>query len=111
MESIKILKSREDLNWDYNEETDVFFFSIGKPQIAVGVQIGEGLIVRYDECNKEVIGVILTGLRDKVLKKLDKETAFVEEEKLAAEAERQTVSQDAESAVYGKQSFDHGGEA
>ena len=111
MEEIKILKNRVDVNWDYNEETDVFFFSIGKPQIAAGLSISDGLVVRYDESNKEVIGVILTGLREKVLKKLEIKCASVEEEKRTAEVKRQTASKEAESAKYGNQSFDQGGEA
>jgi hypothetical protein len=37
----------------------------------VGVDIGEGVVARYDEANKEVMGVTLIGLRARVLKELN----------------------------------------
>ena len=52
MEAIKILDKKENLNWDYDEEADVLYISIGKPRKALGVDIGEGAIVRYIEKNR-----------------------------------------------------------
>jgi uncharacterized protein YuzE len=43
MEAIKILDKQENLNWDYDEEADVLYISIGEPQKALGVDIGEGV--------------------------------------------------------------------
>ena len=45
---MKILEKPDSLRWDYDEEADVLYLSIGKPTPAVGVDIGEGVIVRYD---------------------------------------------------------------
>jgi hypothetical protein len=39
----------------------------------VGVDIGEGVIVRYDEARQEVVGLTLLGLRDRLLKGLREE--------------------------------------
>ena len=115
MEKIKILKNRVDVNWDYNEEKDIFYLSLGKSQTAISMDIGEGLIVHYDETQKEVIGLTLTGLREKVLKKLDKEISSdreaKKEDKKSANAEHKAAEKDEESAAYGKQLFDQGGEA
>ena len=47
MEAIRILDKKENLNQDYDEEADVPYISIGEPQNALGVDIGEGAIVRY----------------------------------------------------------------
>jgi uncharacterized protein YuzE len=58
------------ITWDYNEEADVLYLSVGEPQPAVGVDIGEGVILRYDEARKEVIGLTLIGLRERLLKGL-----------------------------------------
>ncbi|MFQ5796133.1 MAG: DUF2283 domain-containing protein, partial [Candidatus Bipolaricaulia bacterium] len=60
----------EAIHWDYDEEADVLYLSIGEPQVAVGVDIGEGVIVRYDEARKEVVGLTLIGLRARLLKGL-----------------------------------------
>ena len=49
MEAIKILEKKENLNWDYDEDADVLYISIGEPRKALGVDIGEGAIVRYIE--------------------------------------------------------------
>jgi uncharacterized protein YuzE len=49
---------------------DVLYLSIGEPQPAVGMDIGEGIILRYDEVRKEVVGLTLIGLRARLLKGL-----------------------------------------
>jgi uncharacterized protein YuzE len=70
MEAVKILEKPAAINWDYDEEADVLYLSIGKPQPAVGVDIGEGVILRYDETCQEVVGLTLIGLRARLLKSL-----------------------------------------
>jgi uncharacterized protein YuzE len=63
MEALKILEGKPQLNWDYDEEADVLYISVGKPGPAVGVDIGEGVIVRWDEQKREVVGLTIIGLR------------------------------------------------
>jgi hypothetical protein len=46
MEALKILEGKPQLDWDYDEEADVLYISVGKPRPALGVDIGEGVIVR-----------------------------------------------------------------
>jgi len=70
METIKILEKKENLNWDYDEEADVLYISIGEPQKAVGVDIGEGAIIRYIESTGEVVGLTLIGVKERLLKSL-----------------------------------------
>lgn len=70
MESVKILKQDAEISWDYDEEADVLYLSIGDPQPAVGMDIGEGVILRYDEVRQEVVGLTLVGLRTRLLKEL-----------------------------------------
>ena len=70
METVKILEKPAAINWDYDEEADVLYLSVGEPQPAVGVDIGEGTVLRYDEARKEVVGVTLIGLKARLLKEL-----------------------------------------
>lgn len=63
MEALKILEGKPQLDWEYDEEADVLYISVGKPRPAVGVDIGEGVIVRWDEKRKEIIGLTIIGLR------------------------------------------------
>ena len=70
MEAIKILEREENLNWDYDENADVLYISIGEPQKALGVDIGEGAIVRYIEATGEVVGLTLIGVKERLLKSL-----------------------------------------
>ncbi len=67
MEAIKILDKKENLDWDYDEEADVLYISIGKPKKAIGVDIGKGDIVRYVEKTGEVVGLTLIGVRERLL--------------------------------------------
>lgn len=70
MEALKILERKQNLNWDYDEEADVLYLSVGDPQKALGVDIGEGLVVRMDASEKEVVGLTVVGLRSRLLKNL-----------------------------------------
>ena len=70
METVKILEKPAAINWDYDEEADVLYLSVGEPQPAVGVDIGEGTVLRYDEARNEVVGVTLIGLKARLLKEL-----------------------------------------
>jgi len=66
-EAIRILERPTAITWDYDEEADVLYLSIGEPRPAVGIDVSEGVIVRYDEDRKEVIGLTLIGLRERLL--------------------------------------------
>ncbi|MBI4492371.1 MAG: DUF2283 domain-containing protein [Chloroflexi bacterium] len=70
MEAIKILEKPTAITWDYDEDADVLYLSIGEPRPAVGVDIGEGVVLRFDEARKEVVGLTLLGLRARLLKGL-----------------------------------------
>jgi uncharacterized protein YuzE len=72
MEAVKILEKREKIDLEYDEEGDVLYLSIGKPRKATGVDIGQGVIVRYDEKKKEVVGLTVLGVRSKLLENLRK---------------------------------------
>lgn len=65
MEALKILDKKESLNWDYDEEADVLYISIGKPVKALGLDAGEGVIIRYQEDTREVVGVTIIGVRER----------------------------------------------
>lgn len=70
---IKILEKPADVSWDYDEEADVLYLSVGEPRPAVGVDIGDGVIARYDKERKEVVGVTLIGLHARLLRELEQD--------------------------------------
>lgn len=70
MEAVKILEKPTAVDWDYDEESDVLYLSLGKPQPALGIDIGEGMILRYDATSNEVVGLTLIGLRARLLQNL-----------------------------------------
>ena len=70
MDAIKILQATQTASWDYDETADVLYLSIGKPQSAIGVDIGDGIVLRYDEATKEVVGLTMIGLRAKLPKQI-----------------------------------------
>ena len=67
MEAVKILEKPAVIDWDYDGEADVLYLSLGEPTPAVGVDIGDGVILRYDEARQEVVGLTLIGLRARLL--------------------------------------------
>ncbi len=72
MEAVRILDKRKGVDWDYDEEADVLYLSIGKPRKATGVDIGRGVVVRYDEKKKEVVGLTISGVRARLVESLKK---------------------------------------
>ena len=70
MEAVKILERPTSLTWDYDEDADVLYLSVGEPRPAVGIDIGDGLVLRFDEARREVAGLTVIGLRQRLLKGL-----------------------------------------
>ena len=70
MEAVKILEKATSLDWDYDEEADVLYLSMGQPGPALGVDIGDGVVLRYDEASREVVGLTLIGLRERLMRSL-----------------------------------------
>lgn len=66
MEALNIFSQSEHISRDYDEEADVLYLSVGEPRPALGIDIGDGLIVRYDESRREVVGLTVIGLRQRV---------------------------------------------
>ncbi len=67
MEAVKIFESQQaPVDWDYDGEADTLYLSFGPPRPAVGIDIGDGVIVRYDEKAKEVVGLTLVGIGRRV---------------------------------------------
>ncbi len=66
MKNVKAVKlfDRKDapLDWEYDGDADTLYISFGKPKPALGVDVGEGVIVRYDEKAREVVGLTLIGV-------------------------------------------------
>ena len=72
MKAVKILEKSDRLDWDYDEEADVLYVSIGRPRKATGVDIGQGVIVRYDEKRRQVVGLTIIGVRARLVEFLRK---------------------------------------
>ena len=70
MEAVKILEKPAPITWDYDEEADVLYLSVGEPTPALGVDIGQGVVLRYDEPRKEVVGLTIIGIRARLLQGL-----------------------------------------
>ena len=70
MEAVKILEGRDPVARSYDEDADVLYLSVGAPRTALGVDIGDGIVLRYDEVSNEVVGVTLIGVRTKLLDRL-----------------------------------------
>ena len=77
MEALKILEKPASISWDYDEEADVLYLSVGEPRPAVSVDLGEGIVARYDEKQNEVVGLTVLGLRARLVKGLSAKTGSV----------------------------------
>jgi uncharacterized protein YuzE len=73
VEALKILEGRDPMRRSYDEDADVLYLSLGEPRPAVSVDIGDGVVLRYDEAANEVIGVTMVGVKSKLLHQLTDE--------------------------------------
>ena len=71
MDAINIPEQITSTSWTYDEEVDVLYVLADPPRPAVGIDIGDGLVVRYDETHHEVVGLTIIGLRDRLVRNLD----------------------------------------
>ncbi len=72
MEVLKIQEKQSNLDWEYDAEADVLYISVGKPREAEGMDIGEGTIARLDPQTREVVGLTIIGLRQRMINALEK---------------------------------------
>lgn len=70
MEALKILETKENLDWDFDEEADVLYISLNNPQKAIGIDMGDGIIARYKEDTNEVVGLTIIGFKNRILKSM-----------------------------------------
>ena len=52
------------------EEADVSYVSVGAPCAALGIDIGNGVVLRYDEAAREIVGVTLIGMQAQLRREL-----------------------------------------
>jgi uncharacterized protein YuzE len=63
MEAVKVFDKRDvPLDWEYDDDADTLYLSFGTPKPSTGVDIGQGVIVRYDEQAREVVGLTIVGV-------------------------------------------------
>jgi uncharacterized protein YuzE len=70
VETVRILEKPARIDWVYDEDADVLYLSLGEPRQALGIDVGDGVVLRYDETAKEVVGLTLIGLRARLLREL-----------------------------------------
>ena len=70
MEALNILEGSPSLNWEYDEEADVLYISVGEPRPAIGADIGDGIIVRYNEKKREIVGITILGFKERTLQSI-----------------------------------------
>lgn len=66
METLKPFDKHGTFEWEYDTVADVLYLSVGVPREAVGVDLGEGLVARYDESSGEVVGLTVIGVRQRL---------------------------------------------
>lgn len=52
--------------WTYDEAGDTLYVSFGPPRPATGLDLGEGVVVRYEEGTGNVVGVTIIGIGARV---------------------------------------------
>ena len=70
MENLRMIEKKKNVQWDYDADADVLYISIGKPQKAEGIDLGNGVIVRVNPATNEIIGFTILNPIQKTLQEL-----------------------------------------
>jgi hypothetical protein len=70
MEAVRILEGRNPVTRTYDAEPDVLYLSEGALRPALGIDIGDGIVLRYDEIEHELGGLTIVGLQAKLQREL-----------------------------------------
>ncbi len=62
MERLVVEKPKQ-ISWEYDKEADVLYISFGKPQKALSMDMGSGIVARYLQDSNELVGFTLVGLK------------------------------------------------
>jgi uncharacterized protein YuzE len=63
MDPVRLLRDGVPLDYDYDEEADVLYVSLGAPRPAMGVELGGGAVLMIDEATDDIVGLTVVGLR------------------------------------------------
>jgi len=61
-ETLKVEKPKR-VDWEYDEESDVLYVSFDKPKEALTMDMGSGILARYDKDSHEMVGFTIVGLK------------------------------------------------
>jgi hypothetical protein len=70
---MKMPEKPASARWDYDDGADALYIQVGELTSAVGVDLGAGIIARYDEDHEQLVGITLLGIRDRLLEELEKD--------------------------------------
>ena len=56
------------INYDYDEDDDILYLSIGKPKPSITTEVEEGILIRKDINTGKIIGVTILDYMDRVNK-------------------------------------------
>ena len=54
------------INYDYDEEEDILYISIGKPTPSISEEIEEGILIRRDIKTHKISGVTILDYKDRI---------------------------------------------
>jgi len=70
MATLKIPDHQDKLQWSYDREADVLYISSDRPRPGVGIDLGNGLVLRYQQDTGELVGLTVLGLRQRLGERL-----------------------------------------
>jgi len=63
MEALKMVSKPKEVTWEYDEQADVLYISFGKPREAVTMDLGGGVLLRYSQDDKNIVGFTILGMK------------------------------------------------
>ena len=74
MEILKMVEGNKNLQWKFDAEADVLYISFDEPRKAEGIDLGDGIIMRIDNENNEIVGITIINPLKRTLEKLQEKS-------------------------------------
>lgn len=68
--------TKEGLSINYDEDADVLYISLGRPQPAISVEVNDGNLMRVDPFTDELVGITVLDFKERHLERGNEKNSY-----------------------------------
>ena len=68
--------TKEGLSINYDEDADILYISLGRPQPAISVEVNDGNLMRVDPFTDELVGITVLDFKERHLERGNEKSSY-----------------------------------